>query len=72
MLRRDGAFLRALARHLLVYALGRGLDEGDQAALERLEAALRREPTLPRLIEEIVLLDAFRLRRAAGAEKEKA
>ena len=59
----DRAFLRSLSRHLLTYALGRGLGEGDEAALRQLVASLEVEPTLTRLISEIVTLDAFRKRR---------
>ena len=65
----DAAFHRSLAKHMLVYALGRGLGDGDEAALDTLVDALRKDPTLPRLIEEIVMLDAFRMRRAAEGEE---
>jgi hypothetical protein len=58
----DEAFPRSLAKHLLVYALGRGVDEADEPAVAGLAAALAAEPTLTRLVREIVRLDAFRLR----------
>jgi hypothetical protein len=64
ILRADPAFLRSLSRHLLTFALGRGLTDGDEAAVRDLVAALEREPTLKRLILGIVRLDAFRMKRS--------
>jgi hypothetical protein len=64
VLRADPAFLRSLSRHLLTFALGRGLTDGDDAAVQDLVAALEREPTLTRLILGIVRLDAFRMKRS--------
>ena len=60
VIKRDPAFLRAFAKRLFVYALGRGAGEADEATLR----AIAQEwgagrPTLPRLIEAIVLSDAF-------------
>ncbi|MFO0873285.1 MAG: DUF1592 domain-containing protein [Phycisphaerales bacterium] len=48
------AFLRSLARHMLVYARGRGVDERDDETVAELVAALREEPTIERLAVEIV------------------
>jgi len=64
----ERGFLRALARNLLVYALGRGLVAADEPALERCIARLEREPTIPALVDEIVSLDAFLRRRVPSAE----
>ncbi len=63
ILRNDPRFLRSLAKHMLVYALGRGLTESDDPAVDQLVAALKRRPRLSTLIREIVTLDAFRRRR---------
>ena len=63
LLRDDPAFLRSLSRHLLTYALGRGLAPTDEPALDACVAALREEPTLRRLVRTIVQLEAFRLHR---------
>lgn len=62
ILESDTAFPRSLAKHLLIYALGRGVDAADEPAVVRLAAALAEDPTLPRLVREIVRLDAFRFR----------
>jgi hypothetical protein len=59
----DRTFLRALARHMLVYALGRGTTFEDEALLLYLADQLEEDPTLNRLIIEIVESDAF-LQRA--------
>jgi hypothetical protein len=66
VLKADPAFPRALAKHLLAYALGRGVDDADEPALERCVKALGERPTLRRLVEEIVTLDAFRMRKGEG------
>ena len=58
----DSAFLRSIARHMLVYALGRGTTFADEALILHLVAALEKEPTMHRLILEIVESDAFRFR----------
>lgn len=52
--------LRSLARHMLVYALGRGIDWRDEPLLDSLVDTLVEEPKLSRLIEEIVLSRQFR------------
>ncbi|MFM8891272.1 MAG: DUF1592 domain-containing protein [Planctomycetia bacterium] len=63
LLARQGDFQRSLARKLLGYALGRGLDEFDQCvvdrALEQLAAADNRAGVL---VEEIVVSYPFRHR----------
>jgi hypothetical protein len=60
-------FERSLARHLATYALGRGLDRRDEPMLEQLVGSLENEPTLERLILELVETDAFLRRSAANA-----
>ncbi|MGE4618288.1 MAG: DUF1592 domain-containing protein [Planctomycetota bacterium] len=55
-------FRRSIASQLLTYALGRGLVDDDASAVARLLQKLETEPTIPALIEEIVLLEAFRRR----------
>ncbi|MHC4956882.1 MAG: DUF1592 domain-containing protein [Planctomycetota bacterium] len=66
VLKKDPAFPRALSKHLLAYALGRGVADADEPALERCVKALEQRPTLRRLVEEIVTLDAFRMRKGEG------
>ncbi|MCH2133860.1 MAG: DUF1592 domain-containing protein [Phycisphaerales bacterium] len=58
----DPALRRSLASHLLIYALGRGLMPADEADVAALVEALSLEPTLRRLIHEIVELKTFRMR----------
>ena len=69
LLDKDEAFPRSLSRHMLTYALGRGLNRSDRKAVDRLVGALEKEPTLSRLIREIVRLDAFRKRRGDGGRE---
>jgi hypothetical protein len=58
-LAQNKAFLRGLATHLLVFALGRALDDRDEAELEGLVAGLSLESSLQELVQRIVALDAF-------------
>jgi mono/diheme cytochrome c family protein len=62
--RRD--FVRALAYKLATYALGRGLREADEPAVDALVEDLPAEPTLEDLILGVLRLDAFRRRVVAG------
>ena len=66
LLQGDQSFLRALARNMLVYALGRGTTFADEALILRLTAILQEDPRMRRLIDAIVESDAFRFR--AGME----
>jgi hypothetical protein len=63
LLKDDPGFRRSLARHLLTYALGRGLAPTDEAALDACVAAVGATPTLRQLLRTIVQLEAFRLHR---------
>jgi hypothetical protein len=58
----SSGFQRSLARNLLTYALGRGLIDEDAPAVARLLVRLKSDPTIIALIEEIVVLEAFRRR----------
>ncbi|MBG80765.1 MAG: hypothetical protein CMJ39_08685 [Phycisphaerae bacterium] len=58
----DPAVHRSLASHLLIYALGRGLTPADEASLQQLVDELAKEPTIRRLVHEIVELEIFRMR----------
>jgi hypothetical protein len=57
-------FERSLARHLFVYALGRGTADADDALLDALAAQVRESGRFADLVEGIVLTDAFRTRLA--------
>ena len=59
-------FERSLARHLATYALGRGLDRRDESMLRELVDNLQEDPTLRRLIGDLVETDAFLTRPAAN------
>lgn len=52
-------FRDGLARHLLVYALGRGLAPADEADLRATLAGLPRDPTLRELIQSITSMESF-------------
>ena len=60
----DPAFLRSIARHMLVYALGRGTTFADEALILHLVSTLQEDPTMRRLILEIVESNAFQMRTA--------
>jgi hypothetical protein len=60
------AFERALARHLLVYALGRGTADADDALVDRLARDLAARGDFASLVDGIVLSDAFRTRATAA------
>ena len=64
LLAKDRAFERSLARQLLVYALGRGTADADDALVDRLAARLGERGDFGALCEEIALSDAFRTRIA--------
>ena len=63
----DPAFLRSLARHMLVYALGRPMRFTDEALLLDLTDTLLKDPRLQRLVFEIIDSDAFLRRSPPGA-----
>ena len=69
LLRRDDAFVRALTKKLMVYALGRALGPEDERALQQsvYPTAKRPAPTLRELVRGIVLSDPFRTRTLPGA-----
>lgn len=58
----SSGFHRSLAKNLLTYALGRGLVDEDAPAVARLLVRLKSDSTIVALIEEIVVLEAFRRR----------
>jgi len=62
MLAASTSFERSLARHLLVYALGRGTADADDALVDRLAADLAAKGDFATLVEGIVTADAFRIR----------
>lgn len=61
---RDPALLRSFAKHLFIYALGRGPEWRDEPLLDRLAGALQERPTVSTAVEMIALSDAFRRRPA--------
>jgi hypothetical protein len=61
-LARHEGFERSLARRLLVYALGRGTADADDALVDRLASELRVHGDFASLVEGIVRSDAFRTR----------
>jgi hypothetical protein len=61
-LEKNDGFERAVARRLLVYALGRGTADADDALVESLAKELRGHGAFAQLVEGIVRSDAFRTR----------
>jgi hypothetical protein len=61
-------FVRGLARKLLIYAIGRGLEPGDEPALAEIEhAADNEEGGVSELVKAVVRSPQFRLRRPQTA-----
>ena len=61
-LEKNDGFERAVARRLLVYALGRGTGDADDALVDKLAKELRTHGAFTQLVEGIVRSDAFRTR----------
>lgn len=62
-------FLHCLATKMLIYAIGRGLEPGDEAALAAIERAVENdEYRFSTLVRAIVTSPPFRLRRGAAQE----
>jgi len=61
-LAKNDGFERAVARRLLVYALGRGTADADDALVDNLAKELRAHGAFAQLVEGIVRSDAFRTR----------
>jgi hypothetical protein len=61
-LAKNDGFERAVARRLLVYALGRGTADADDALVDNLAKELRAHGAFTQLVEGIVRSDAFRTR----------
>jgi hypothetical protein len=69
---RDPRFPRCLARKLMTYALGRGMEAADRPLVEEVAREFERGGLrLPDLVRAIALSDAFLYRRgeAAGSER---
>ncbi len=66
LLQKKDLFARCITEKLLIFALGRGLEAYDDAAVEKITAALaKNEYRFSTLAAEIAKSDPFRLRRAA-------
>ncbi len=69
LLERRSDFIRCLATKMLIYALGRGLEPCDEAALAAIERAVENEDyRFSSLVRAIVTSPPFRLRRGADQE----
>ena len=66
LLLEDPAFPRSLTRHLLIYALGRGLGPSDADAVDDLLVRAGPRPTLRALLHGIVDLESFQATACAG------
>ncbi len=71
ILREEDRFLEALAERLLVFALGRGLERADRAAVQKILASLDPDhPTLEAMILAVVQLDEFTHMVSHGTEPD--
>lgn len=61
---RDPGLLRSFAKHLFIYALGRGPEWRDEPLLDDIAVALEERPMVSTAVEMIALSDAFRRRPA--------
>lgn len=69
LLEHQADFVRCLATKLLIYALGRGLEPGDEAALATIERAVAAgDHRFSGLIHAVVHSVPFRMRRGAAQE----
>jgi hypothetical protein len=69
LLEHRAEFVRCLATKLLIYALGRGLEPGDEAALATIERAVAAsDHRFSGLIHAVVHSVPFRMRRGAAQE----
>jgi hypothetical protein len=67
--RREREFARCLARKMLTYAIGRGLNDADDCAVDRIVMALANDRyRFSRLVLEVVGSDPFQKRRGEGAK----
>jgi hypothetical protein len=72
LLRRKDEFARNVAEKMLVYALGRLPEPGDEAAVREITAAWQKEDhRFAALVVEVVKSVPFRQRRAAPAKREE-
>lgn len=70
ILAKDPAVARSIARHLLVYALGRALREEDQLAVDRIVREAGERPTFRSIIRGIVAGDQFRRRSPPESDSQ--
>ncbi len=67
VLREDPAFRRSIVKHLMVYALGRGLVGDDEATVDHIARSID-APSLRDLVKAIVASEQFRHRAGPPAE----
>lgn len=65
---RDPALRRSFAKHLLVYALGRGPEWRDEPLIDEIAQVLEETPTVAAAVEAIAVSDAFRRRPAVESD----
>jgi hypothetical protein len=65
---RDPALRRSFAKHLLVYALGRGPEWRDEPLIDEIAQVLETTPTVAAAVEAIAVSDAFRRRPATESD----
>ena len=63
-------FLRCLTEKMLTYALGRGIEYYDRPTVEKIAAALEKDPKFSTLIIEVVKSVPFQMRRGEGDHRK--
>ncbi len=67
---RSDLFSRCLAEKMLIYAIGRGVEDGDERSLDRLVTALKQNNhKFSALVIEIAKSEPFQLKRLSGPNK---
>ncbi len=68
--KKRAGFLRCVSEKMLTYALGRGMEFYDRTAIEKVSAALEKDPKFSTLVLEVVKSVPFQMRRGEGDHRK--
>jgi hypothetical protein len=68
--KKRASFLRCVSEKMLTYALGRGVEFYDRTAIEKISAALEKNPKFSTLVTEVVKSVPFQMRRGEGDHRK--